>query len=263
MSALPALGFGTFQLADEDCEHAVETALDAGYRHVDTAQFYENEAAVGDALDASAVPREDVTVATKLWHDSLDPESVREGVEASRERLGVDTIDLVYVHWPANTYDPEATLGALSACYDDGLLDAVGLSNFTPELVDDALAVCDAPVEAVQVELHPLLPQAGLREHAADRDLDVVGYCPLMHGNAFDVPEIEAVAERRGVSEARVTLAWHRAKGVTPIPKATSEAHVADNYASLGLELDDADVAEIDAIEDELRLGDPEFAPDW
>lgn len=263
MTALPALGFGTFQLTGDDCRRAVETALEAGYRHVDTAQYYENEAAVGDALAAASVDREDVVVATKLWHDSLDRASVRAGVETSRERLGVDAIDLVYVHWPANTYDPAETLGALSDCHDDGLLEAVGLSNFTPDLVDEALDHCDAPVAAVQVELHPLLPQAELREYCAARGIDVAGYHPLVHARAFDTPEIRRVAETHDVSEARVMLAWAQSKGVTPIPKATSRDHILDNHASTSLDLDADDVESIDSIDDSVRLGDPEFAPDW
>lgn len=263
MASLPPLGFGTFQLHDEDCATAVETALEAGYRHVDTAQYYENEAAVGDGLAAADVPRDDVTVATKLWHDDLDPASVHDGIRESRERLGVDSIDLAYVHWPANTYDPEATLGALSECYDDGLLDAVGLSNFTPELIDEALDCCDAPVAAVQAEVHPLLPQSDLLAHCADRGLDLVGYNPLMHGFALDRPEVESVAAKHDVSSARAILAWHRTRGVVPIPKATSDDHVRDNYASLDLELDDEDIAKFDGIEERQRLGDPEFAPDW
>lgn len=263
MAALPALGFGTFQLAGETCTQAVQTALATGYRHVDTAQYYDNEAAVGAALERAAVPREDVTVATKLWHDSLDAESVRSGVDASRERLGVDSLDLVYVHWPANTYDPAETLGALTECYDDGLLDGVGLSNFTPALVDEALEHCDAPVDAVQVELHPLLPQAELRDYCQHRGIDVVGYHPLVHARAFDIPEIRTVADEHEVSEAVVMLAWAQAKGATPIPKATSDDHVTDNSASVGLDLTDDDVAKIDDIEDTVRLGDPEFAPDW
>ncbi|WP_336034502.1 aldo/keto reductase [Halobacterium yunchengense] len=263
MAALPPLGFGTFQLTGDDCRRAVRTALETGYRHVDTAQYYGNEREVGDALAAADVDRDDVVVATKLWHDSLDRESVLSGVAASRDRLGVDTVDLVYVHWPANTYDPAETLGALSACHEDGLLGAVGLSNFTPALAEEALAHCDAPVTAVQVECHPLLPQDELRAFCDARGLDVAAYHPLVHGRAFGVPEVRAVADEHGVSEAQVLLAWARAKGVTPIPKATGDEHVRDNYASLGLDLDSEAVARIDGIDDRLRLGDPEFAPDW
>ena len=263
MTALPSPGFGTFKLTGEDCVRAVETALEAGYRHVDTAQFYENEERVGRGIERAEVDREDVTVATKLWHDTLAREDVLAGVRESRERLGVDTIDVVYVHWPANTYDPAETLGALSDLHDDGLLDAVGLSNFTPELVDEALDHCDAPVTAVQAEVHPLLPQADLREHCADRGLDLVGYNPLMHGFALDRPEVEAVAEKHGVSPARAILAWHHARGVVPIPKATSAEHIRDNWGSLGVELDADDLARIDGIEERQRLGDPDFAPEW
>ena len=263
MTALPAPGFGTFKLTDEDCVRAVQTALETGYQHVDTAQYYENEESVGRGIAAADVPREEVTVATKLWHDNLAREDVLSGVQESREGLGVDTIDVVYVHWPANTYDPAETLGALSELQDDGALDAVGLSNFTPELADEALEHCGAPVAAVQAEVHPLLPQDDLREYCAARGLDLVGYNPLMHGFALDRPEVEAVATKHGVSPARAILAWHHARGVVPIPKATSDEHIQDNWRSRDVELDDEDVERIDGIEERRRLGDPEFAPDW
>ncbi|WP_435127596.1 aldo/keto reductase [Halobaculum sp. D14] len=261
-NGMPMLGLGTWQNDDpEECRTAVQTALEMGYRHVDTAQIYGNEAAVGDGIERADVDREDVFLATKVWTDNLAPEDVRETTEESLDRLGVDSVDLLYVHWPAGEYDAEATLGAFNELYDDGRIDRIGVSNFLPEQVETAVDVSDAPIFANQVELHPLLQQEALREACADLGVEVVGYSPLARGDVFDVPVLSEVAEKHGVSEAQVSLAWLREKGVTAIPKATSESHIRDNWGSLGVDLDDEDVAAIDGIETETRKVDPDFGP--
>ncbi|WP_435144700.1 aldo/keto reductase [Halobaculum sp. P14] len=261
-NGMPMLGLGTWQNDDpEECRTAVQTALETGYRHVDTAQIYGNEAAVGDGIERADVDREDVFLATKVWTDNLAPEDVRETTEESLDRLGVDSVDLLYVHWPAGEYDAEATLGAFNELYDDGRIDRIGVSNFLPEQVETAVDVSDAPIFANQVELHPLLQQEALREACADLGVEVVGYSPLARGDVFDVPVLSEVAEKHGVSEAQVSLAWLREKGVTAIPKATSESHIRDNWGSLGVDLDDEDVAAIDGIETETRKVDPDFGP--
>ncbi|PSQ06921.1 aldehyde oxidoreductase [Halobacteriales archaeon QS_6_71_20] len=261
-SGMPMLGLGTWENTDpEACRTAVATALETGYRHVDTAQIYGNEAEVGDGIARADVDREEVFLATKVWIDNLAPEDVRATTEASLDRLGVDAVDLMYVHWPAREYDPEATLSAFDELYDDGLVDRIGISNFEPRQVADAVDRTDAPVFANQVECHPLLQQTELREACADHGVEVVAYSPLARGAVFDVPELTEIAEKHGVSEAQVSLAWLREKGVTAIPKATGEDHVRDNWASLALELDDEDVATIDAIDREDRRVDPDFAP--
>ncbi|WP_251344357.1 aldo/keto reductase [Haloplanus halophilus] len=259
---MPILGLGTWQnTAPEECADAVATALDLGYRHVDTAQAYDNEEHVGEGIARANLDREDLFLATKVWIDDLAPGDVRASTEESLERLGVDAVDLLYVHWPAGAYDPEGTLGAFDDLYDDGLIDRIGVSNFEPAQVTEAVEAADAPIFANQIECHPLLPQTELREHCADLDVEVVAYSPLARGEVFDVPEIQSVAERHGVSEAQVSLAWLREKGVTAIPKATGEDHVRDNWASRTLDLDDEDVATIDGIGREKRLVDPDFAP--
>nr|WP_251331332.1 aldo/keto reductase [Haloplanus sp. HW8-1] len=259
---MPVLGLGTWQNAAPDaCADAVATALDMGYRHVDTAQAYDNEEHVGEGIARSSVPREDVFLATKVWIDNLAPDDVRASTEESLERLGVDAVDLLYVHWPAGAYDPAETLGAFDALYDDGLIDRVGISNFEPDLVTEAVETTDAPIFANQIECHPLHPQAELRAHCADHGIEVVAYSPLARGEVFEVPEIQSVAEKHGVSEAQVSLAWLREKGVTAIPKATGEAHIRDNWSSRTLDLDDVDVATIDGIDREERMIDPGFAP--
>jgi 2,5-diketo-D-gluconate reductase B len=259
---MPSLGLGTWQNTNpEECANAVATALEVGYRHVDTAQAYDNEASVGEGLARADVPREDVFLATKVWIDQLAHEDVLASTEESLETLGVDYVDLLYIHWPAGEYDPADTLAAFDELYDEGLIERIGISNFEPEQVIEAIETADAPIFANQIECHPLLPQEELRTRCADHDVEVVAYSPLARGEVFDVPEIQQVAEKHGVSEAQVSLAWLREKGVTPIPKATSEAHVRDNWASRTLDLDAEDVASIDGIDRRERQVDPGFAP--
>jgi len=259
---MPLFGLGTWQNdSPSQCAESVRTALEMGYRHIDTAQIYRNEEAVGEGLAAADVPRDDVFLATKVWIDNLSPESVVSSTEASLERLGVESVDLLYVHWPSRSYDAAETLGAFADLRDRGLVDRVGVSNFTPRHLDEAFDVLDGEVFANQVEIHPLLQQPELREYAADHDVELVAYSPLARGRVFDVPAVSAVAEKHGVSEAQVSLAWLRERGITTIPKATSEAHIRDNWESLALELDDADLAALDDIGERDRQVHPGFAP--
>ncbi|NUB92333.1 aldo/keto reductase [Haloterrigena sp. SYSU A558-1] len=261
-NGMPMLGFGTWQHDDPDrCVESVRTALEAGYRHIDTAQAYDNEAAVGEGIAAADVDREDVFLATKVWRDNLAHDDVLETARESIDRLGVDYLDLLYIHWPTGEYDPEGTLSALSELYDEGLIENVGISNFLPEQVREAVDVCDAPILANQVELHPLLPQPDLREACENAGVEVVAYSPIARGEIFDQPEVQDVAEKHGVSEAQVSLAWLREKGVTAIPKATGEEHIRDNWESLTLELDREDIDKIDSIDETQRQVDPSFAP--
>jgi len=258
---MPRLGLGTWQNTDpEQCAESVRTALEVGYRHVDTAQAYGNEAAVGEGI-AADVDREDVFLATKVWIDQLSHEDVVHSTRESLDELGVDSVDLLYVHWPAGDYDPEETLRAFEQLYDDELIDRVGVSNFQPQQVEDAIDVLGVPLFANQVECHPLLPRADLRDHAEDHEYEVVAYSPLARGRVFDVEAITDVAAAHDASAAAVSLAWLREKGVTAIPKATGRAHIEDNWSSLSVDLTDEDVERIDAIEERSREVDPDFAP--
>ncbi|WP_227378799.1 aldo/keto reductase [Haladaptatus halobius] len=257
-------GFGTYDLHGESGVTAVRTALDVGYRHVDTARMYENEAVVGEALARSDVPREEVFVATKVGHftePNLSPEYIRESVVESRENLGIETIDLLYVHWPYS-YEAEAHLPTLNELVRDGWVRHLGVSNFTPPMLDETRALSDDPVFALQVEMHPLLQQEELVAYADEHDLTLVAYSPLAQGEVFNLPQLCDIAEKHDVSPAQVSLAWLSTKDVVPIPKASSEAHVRDNFAATDLELDDEDIARIDAIDREKRLEDEEFV-DW
>jgi len=261
--AMPMLGLGTWQNEDpEQCTESVRAALEMGYRHVDTAKAYHNESAVGDGIAAAAVPREEVFLATKVWAGDLAYEDVIESAERSAERLGVETIDLLYIHWPSHAYDPEETLPAFDELLDRGVIDRVGVSNFTPEQIERAREVLDAPLFANQVEMHPYLKQEELRAFAAEDDLNLVAYSPLGRGTVLDDDTLGEIAAKHDASVAQVSLAWLREKDVTAIPKATSEAHIRDNFESVSLDLDDADIAAIDAIDRTDRQIQPDWAPD-
>jgi len=260
---MPVLGLGTWENDDPDqCADSVATALEMGYRHVDTAQIYGNEAAVGEGLARADVDREEVFLATKVWIDNLGADDVVATTEESLDKLGVDHVDLLYVHWPARTYDAGDTLPAFGELRDRGLVDRIGVSNFEPHHLDEARDVLGEDPFVNQVEMHPLLPQTELQEAVAGTDTELVAYSPLIRGAAFDVPELTEVAEKHGVSEAQVSLAWLRETGVAAIPKATSESHIRDNFESLALELDDEDVATIDGIDRTDRQLNPGFGPD-
>ena len=259
---MPMLGLGTWKNSDpEACANSVATALETGYRHIDTAQAYGNEDAVGNGIEQAAVDREDVFLATKIWIDNLAYDDVLKTAEASLDRLGVDRVDLLYVHWPSRTYEAEDTLAAFNELYDQGKIDRIGVSNFEPEQLAEAIELSDAPIFANQVEIHPLLQQEELREVCADHDVELVAYSPLARGEVFDVPEIESIADDHGVSPAQISLAWLRHHGITAIPKATSGEHIRDNWASLSVSLSDAEIDTIDSIETTDRRVDPDFGP--
>ncbi|MFB6233238.1 MAG: aldo/keto reductase [Haloarculaceae archaeon] len=259
---MPMLGLGTFRNDDHDrCVRSVRTALEMGYRHLDTARMYGNERGVGDGIADSDVDREEVFLATKVWHSDLGYEGVLRAAERSLDQLGTDYLDLLYVHWPAGEYDPGETLPAFDRLHEEGTIRHVGVSNFEPAQLDRARAVLDAPVFANQVELHPLLPQTALREYAADHGIALVAYAPIARGRVFDVPVLSEIAATHGVSEAQVSLAWLRERGVTAIPKATGADHIRDNWESLGLALTDGELGRIHAIERRERVVDPGFGP--
>ena len=268
---IPTIGLGTYRLTDESaCVASVRSALEVGYRHVDTAEAYGNEEAVGRGIAEADVSREDVFLATKVLHpkftedDGYTREGIVDNVRSCLDRLGVDRVDLLYgVHWPASGYDPEATFAACADVVDEGLADHIGVCNVTPALIDEARAHSSVPIDAVQVEMHPLLPQAELRAYCDDNDVAFVAYAPLGNGAVLSDPVLSEIAEDHGASAAQVSLAWVREKGAHAIPKASSRDHIEDNWGSLELELDADDVRRIDEEVLEERQYDPDYAPEW
>ena len=262
---LPAVGLGTWQNDDpEQCAETVAAALEMGYRHVDTARFYGNEAAVGEGIAAADVPRQEVFLASKLhpMAEGLAYDEVYDGIEESLSLLDVNALDLVYVHWPVGNYDATETLSAFGDLVDDGLARHVGASNFDTELLAEAREALDVPLFANQVERHPMLPRDDLVAHAQEHDYYLVAYSPLGRGEALDLPAVEAVAEKHGVSAAQACLAWvTHPDNVVAVPKATGSDHLADNLAAADLELDAKDIERIDTVEARERFVDREGAP--
>lgn len=268
LEELPEIGLGTHSEGDrEQWGERVELALEVGYRHVDTAQDYGNEAYLGEGIASSEVPREELFLATKVASEALSYEDVLDSVEESLEKLRTEYVDLLYVHWPIDAYDPAETLSAFDELRDRGAIRHVGVSNFEPDQLDRARDALDAPIAANQVECHPFLPQEELRTYAREHDHRLVAYCPLAQGAVFESADSEAsvigeIAENHEASPAQVALAWLIGKeNVAAIPKASSEAHMRDNLAARELSLDPEDVERIDAIEREHRVIDPEFGP--
>jgi len=260
---LHGLGLGTWENAEpEQCAESVRTALETGYRHVDTAQAYENEESVGEGIAAASVPREEVFLATKVETGNLAGEDVLASTRESLDKLGTDYLDLLYVHWPIDAYDAADTLAAFQRLYDEGTIRHVGVSNFAPRHLDEAREVLDAPIFANQVEMHPYLQQTELREYAAEHGHHVVAYSPLARTALFDDPVLSEIAEKHDASVAQVSLAWLLSlAGVAAIPKATGAEHIRDNWGAYDVDLDEEDLSRIADLDRGQREVDFEAAP--
>lgn len=244
---IPRLGLGTWQLEGERCRRAVEEALVLGYRHLDTAAIYGNEEEVGRGLRSSGVPRDEVFVTTKVWHDRLDRDGVRRSAEESLERLGLAAVDLLLVHWPSEEVPLPETLEAMERLREQGRIHHLGVSNFPPELLQEALAI--APVVCDQVEYHLHLRQPALCEAARRRRIALVAYSPLGQGKVPEDPDIVAIARELGATPAQVALRWLvEQEPVAAIPKASSRAHLEENLGALELRLDPEIRARLDAL---------------
>ncbi len=252
---LPRLGFGTWQLKGNDCTKSVLKALEIGYRLIDTAQVYGNEAQVGVALAEGTVNRKDFILATKMF---IGFRSVPSAIAASLKKLQTDYVDIFYVHWPIVRYSAKKTIPAFAKLVDEGKVKYIGVSNFGPKLCDEAIAAASPkPIGAVQIETHPLLQQKVMREYLKQHDINLVAYSPLARGHIGEIPEVVEVAKKHNVSPNQVSLAWLMHYGAIPIPKATSEAHIRDNFSAQELKLDADDIARIDGIKTEHRYVNP------
>ncbi|MHA1323939.1 MAG: aldo/keto reductase [Candidatus Helarchaeota archaeon] len=262
---LPRIGFGTWQLKPKDCINAVLKAIEIGYRHIDTAQMYRNEEAVGKAIQEATIDRKELIIATKLAIWRLRPGSVISSTNKSLKKLGLDYVDLLYIHWPAPIfYRPKKTLKAMSKLVDEGKVKHIAVSNFTPKLIDKALEVCDKPIVAAQVEHHPWLRQEELRTYLKEKGMYLVAYSPLARGKVFKIPELTQIAKKHHASEAQVALSWIMQHEAVPIPKSTTEDHIRDNFEALNLILDPEDIQLIDSIQKQKRLINPPIIrPKW
>ncbi|WP_435152953.1 aldo/keto reductase [Haladaptatus sp. DFWS20] len=250
-NTLPDIGLGTMGI---DEPQRIASAIEMGYRHLDTAQIYDNEEVVRRGIELADVPREDLFVATKVWADSLAPDDVLVSTETSLDKLGLESVDLLYVHRPIDAYDPNETLPAFDALHEQGRIRHVGVSNFTPSELDTARDVLDAPIFAHQVEMHPLFRQAELLSHARRHDTNLVAYSPIAQGEVFNLPELTDLAGKHDATESQIALAWLVEQGAVPIPRSNSDDHLRQNLAAADIELSSEDMAQIDGIDREKKL---------
>lgn len=258
-TAIPQLGFGVFQVPDAETTEAVSLALETGYRAVDTAAIYDNEAGVGRALAQSGLARDDVFVTSKLWIDSLERAAVRPALEASLDRLGLDRLDLFLIHWPAPGLGRYVEAWEeLVALRDAGLVREVGVSNFQPAHLARLAETGEMPV-INQVELHPAFQQRDLRAWHAEHGIVTQAWSPLGQGTVLTDPVVAAVAQEHGVSPAQVVLRWHLQHGTVVIPKSVTPARIAANLEVFGFALTADQMAQIDGLDAGGRIGpDPD-----
>lgn len=261
----PALGFGTWQLQGEQAQRSVDLALGVGYRHIDTAQAYENEAEVGAALAASSVPREQVFLTTKVIMSNFGKDRFGQSVEESLRKLKVDAVDLLLLHWPSADHDMEETLDLLLEQKMRNRTRSIGVSNYPPRMLERALRYAEGELLVNQVEYHPLLEQKELLKVIRDNDMALTAYSPLARGKALQDPKVQEIAQKHNAEPSQVVLKWLLDQPqVSVIPKASSKEHAEANFRSQELQLDASDRATLDALgTPQGRQIDPPFAPDW
>ena len=261
---VPALGFGTYELTGAAGEAAIRTAIETGYRHLDTATRYGNEAEVGRAIRASGVARGDLFVTTKIWFTDLRPADVRAHMAESLDRLGLDQVDLLLIHWPNPDIPLGETLAAFAEQQAAGHTRLIGVSNFTLPLLDEALEVHKAALFCNQVEYHPFLSQARLLERMRRADMLLMAYQPIARGDVFGGPVLEDIGARHGKTAAQVTLRWLiQQDHVGAIPRSSNPARQAENIDILDFTLSGDEMAAIHRLAEGRRYSDYDFAPDW
>ncbi len=263
---MPQLGLGTFRLQGQQAIDSVRNGLELGYRHIDTAQIYGNEAEVGSALAASKLARNEVFVTTKIWTENLAGEVLVPSLKESLRKLRLEQVDLTLIHWPSpGAAVPVAeSMGALLSAREQGLTGAIGISNFPVALMREAIdAVGAHNIATNQVELHPYLQNRAVAAFAREHGIPLTAYMPLAYGKVLTDPVIGAIAARLDATPAQVTLAWLLARGYTVIPSSTRRENLASNLAAPALVLGVDDLAAIDALERGERLVSPDFGPQW
>lgn len=263
---IPAIGFGTFQLEPETARARVHDALAAGYRHIDTAQMYNNEEAVGAGIRDSGLARDEIFVTTKVWVDRFRDGDLQRSAEESLQRLGLDAVDLLLLHWPNPEVPLEETIGALNDVRQRGLARHIGVSNFTVALTREAVAASDAPLVTNQVEYHPYLSQDPVRRELARQGMALTAYCPLGQGRVLQDPVIARIASDHGKDPGQVILRWHyQQPDVVAIPRSSRAERVRSNLEIFDFELSEAEMNAISGLarEDGRIISPASLAPAW
>jgi 2,5-diketo-D-gluconate reductase B len=262
--SLPRLGLGTYRMQGDVCRAAVESALGLGYRHIDTAEMYDNEEAIGAAIAASRVARKDLHVTTKVWNENLAPDAIRKAFDTSLKKLKLDHVDLYLVHWPAKTMNLPAMFETLLRLKQEGRTRAIGVANFNIALLKTVVEEIKAPIACNQIEYHVMLDQTPVRKYLAAKSIPLVAYCPLAQGRAASNETLAAIGRKHGASAAQVALKWLLDQdGVAAIPKASRAESQQANLDALNVGLDDEDIKAIASLPKDQRCVNPGFAPAW
>jgi diketogulonate reductase-like aldo/keto reductase len=253
--AIPQLGFGVFKVDDgNEVEAAIAEAFDVGYRHIDTATIYRNEEGVGRAIAASGIPRSQLFITTKLWNSDQGYESALAAIDANLSRLGLGYVDLYLVHWPKPEHTQE-TWRAMEEIQASGKARAIGVSNFLPDHLDQLLEHATVPPSINQIEFHPHLQSPDLVDYCLGHDIVIEAWSPLKAGHIIDDDELAAIAVAHGVTVAQVVLRWVLQRGIVVIPKSVTPSRIVSNADLYGFELSDAEIATINAMDRNDRVG--------
>jgi 2,5-diketo-D-gluconate reductase B len=265
---IPAIGLGTMTLMDAVCAEAVATALRLGYRHIDTAERYRNEAAVGEGLQqglrSAGLRREDVFVTTKVYHDKLAAADFARSFDDSLQKLKLDFVDLLLIHWPSPTVPLAETLAALCEAKRDGRARHIGVANFTTSLLEQAMNLASEPLVTNQIEVHPFLDQSKVLAACRKYGISVTAYCPLARGKVPDNEVLARIGKAHGKSSSQAALRYLVQQGIIPIPRTADPDHLASNLAIFDFTLSDAEMADIDRLKQPAgRVVNPPHAPRW
>jgi 2,5-diketo-D-gluconate reductase B len=261
---LPRLGLGTFRMQGDVCRAAVESALALGYRHIDTAEMYGNEDAIGAAIAASSVARGDLHITTKVWNENLAPDAMRRAFDSSLKKLRLDQIDLYLVHWPAPVMNLPTMFETLMKLQQEGRTRAIGVANFNIALLKTVVEQIRAPIACNQVEYHVMLDQTPLRKYMSANSIPLVAYCPLAQGRAASDPTLMAIGRKHGATAAQVALKWLLdQESVAAIPKASRSESQKSNLDALHVGLDEEDLQAIAGLPKDKRFVNPGFSPAW
>jgi 2,5-diketo-D-gluconate reductase B len=263
---IPLLGLGTWDLRGRTCTRVVEQALRLGYRHIDTAEMYDNEREVGEGLRASRVPRSEVFVVTKVWPSHFAPHELLRAAKESTVKLRLDEVDLLLLHWPSPRIPLAETLDALCKAKEAGLTRHIGVSNFTVALIEEATRLSREPLVCNQIELHPFIDQLKVRAACAEHGMAVVAYCPIARGNAKNSGLLARIGERHGKSAAQVSLRFLVQQRIVVIPRTSKLERLTENAAIFDFELSADEMAEIGALaHGDGRIVDYAFSgpPKW
>ena len=256
---MPWLGFGTWQINDgQEVEHSVRSALEIGYRSIDTAAVYGNERGVGKAIRESGIPREDIFLTTKVWNDAQREKRTLAAFEESLKRLGTEYVDLYLIHWPVEGYS-QGTWQVMEEIYQSGRAKAIGVSNFLIHHLEELLGECQIVPSVNQVEFHPHLVQPELLRFCQGHKIQVEAWSPLMSGQIFTVQAVLRLAEKYQKTPAQIALRWNLQHEVVTIPKSTHANRIAENSKVFDFELSPADMDLLDALDEGRRTGpDPD-----